>query len=81
MAIYVTLHILLLHKYVFTNQIILFKAYKWPACNFSFESVNKIMRMMEMIANLCMCSFDSPCQHQRKCIEWSMEDMDTGVKG
>ena len=32
--------------------------------------------MMEMIANLCMCSFDSPCQ-QRKCIEWSMEDMDS----
>lgn len=34
---------------------------------------------MEMIANLCMCSFDSPFQ-QSKCIEWSMEEMDTDIQ-
>ena len=46
------------------------------------ESFTKIIRTKEVIANQSSfdCSRNSPCLYQRKCIENSMENMDTDVR-
>ena len=52
-----------------------------PYSNIS-ESFIKIMRTKEMIATWRVfdCSTNSPCQYWRKCIDESMENVDTGVR-
>ena len=59
---------------------------EWLAPNFSLqwytESFIKIMRIKKINTNLWSsdCQMNSPCQYQRKCIEKSMENMDTDVR-
>ena len=45
------------------------------------QSFIKIARIEEMIVNLRSFNYEtnSPCQYQRKCIESSLENMDTEV--
>ena len=45
------------------------------------QSFTKITKIEEMIINLRSynCVTNSPCQYQRKCIESSLENMDTEV--
>ena len=45
------------------------------------QSFTKITRIEEMIINLRSYNYvtNSPCQYQRKCIESSLENMDTEV--
>ena len=45
------------------------------------QSFTKITKIEEMIINLRSYNYvtNSPCQYQRKCIESSLENMDTEV--